>query len=112
MSDYLGDPPEERVIPVTKGCGKRVTINRVDDVGDPVDYGGDVFFDIDIDKTAPTRLTAVVDGDSAEVVIPFDTADLTKTGMAWRAILSVTGTPPPAPILVGSFERHDGGSDA
>ena len=107
MTSYIGEPPQERTIPVTLGCDKLFTVQRTQN-GAPTafDSGTTVYMWIDIDKTAPTKVNAVVSGTNAAFTIPSEVADLTRTGTRWR-IVNDYGTTE-IPILVGRFERHDG----
>jgi hypothetical protein len=68
-----------------------------------------VFIDIDIDKTLPTRVDAVVDASLAVIRLESDVCDQVKTGTTWRIGMSEPDTPTlETPILVGVFERNDG----
>lgn len=108
MSEYISPPPSEKLIPVTRGCDRSFTLQRVNIDGNPVNYaaGTTVYMWIDIDKTAPTKVDAVVNGSTAAFTIPSTTADLVKTGTRWRAVLDQGDLE--LPLLVGKFERHDG----
>lgn len=108
MTDYIGAPPAVKVIPVTRGCDTSFTIQRVDANADPVNFaaGTQVYVWVDIDKTAPTKVNAVVSGATASITISDAVCDQVKTGTRWRAVLDVDALE--TPLLVGKFERHDG----
>lgn len=107
MTDYLAPPPLEKVIPVTKGCDRSFTLQRVNSSGTPVNFGSvTCYLKIDIDKTAPTTVNAVVSGSTAAFTIPDNVCDQVRTGTRWRAILDQGELE--TPLLVGTFERHDG----
>lgn len=108
MSDYISPPPSEKLIPVTRGCDRSFSLQRVDTNGSAVNYaaGTTVYMWIDIDKTNPTKVDATVSGATAAFTIPSTVADLVKTGTKWRAVLDLGELE--VPLLVGKFERHDG----
>ena len=108
MTDYLAPPPIEKVIPVTKGCDRSFTLQRVNSSGTPVNFGAGVtvYLKIDIDKTAPTTVNATVSGSTASITIPDTVCDQVKNGTRWRAILDQGDLE--TALLVGTFERHDG----
>lgn len=109
MPDYIAPKLPNRVLPVTKGTDRLFSIRRRDPEGDPQDWDCDVFIDIDIDKTAPTRIPAQVIDDLAVIRIESNVADQCKNGMTWRAVMSQPGNPSlETPLLVGIFERNDG----
>ena len=57
MTDYLIDPPVEKLLPVTRGADRAFSVRRVDASGDPVNYDtGTVSVWIDIDPTDPTEV--------------------------------------------------------
>lgn len=108
MTDYIGNPPNNRVIPVTKGADCRFTLRRRDTDGTLLDWGGDVYVTIGIDKD-PVRVDAVVGGHDAVVRIESDVCDAVRNTTTWQAIISLSGDPSlELPLLVGTFERHDG----
>lgn len=108
MTDYIGAPPGEKVIPVTRGCDRSFTIQRTDTEGEPINFenGTTVYIKIDIDKLAPTTVNATISGSTASVTIPDSVCDLVKSTTRWRAILDLGELE--IPLLVGRFERHDG----
>lgn len=108
MTDYLTAPPRAAVIPVTRGCDRAFTVQRVDDTGAAQPYapGTTVYLWIDIDKTAPTKVDAAVSGAHATFAIPSTVCDQVKNGTRWRAVLDLGDNE--IPLLVGRFERHDG----
>lgn len=107
MTDYLTPPPAEAVIPATRGCDRRFSVQRVQ-AGSPTpfDAGTQVYIWIDIDKTAPTRVDAVVAGSVAAFTLPSTVLDLVRTGTRWRIVHDVGDAE--TALLVGRFERHDG----
>lgn len=108
MTDYLIQPPGEKVLPVTLGADRAFTINRVDALGDPVDFDPDssVFFCSNISRTDQPRTFATITGSQAAFKIQSETLDKVKDGMLWQIVLRV-GTLE-TPLLVGKFERRDG----
>lgn len=110
MTDYLAAKLPNRVLPVTKGTDRVFSIRRRDpSTGAPLNWSAQIFVDIDIDKTAPTRIAATIVNDLATVRIESTVCDLVKTGTTFRAVLSQAGTPTlETPLLVGTFERNDG----
>jgi len=108
MADFIGQPPAEKLIPVTKGCDRSFTIQRVDQSGAAVNFGSGttVYIDIDIDKANPTRVNAVVSGSMAAFHIQSTVLDLCKSGTRWRVIFDQGDLE--IPLLVGKFGRYDG----
>lgn len=105
---YVCAPPAERVIPVTRGCDRSFTIQRLNSGGSAVsfDAGSSVYMWIDIDRAAPTRVDAVVSGSNAAFVLDYAVCDLVRTGTRWRIVLKVGSSE--LALLVGRFERYDG----
>ena len=57
MTDYIGgNPPATKVISLTKGADKVITLRRKDSEGEPLDWDAAVWIDIDINRTEPTRI--------------------------------------------------------
>lgn len=110
MANYIAPKLPNRVLPMTKGTDRVFSIRRKDSDGTPRDWDCDVFIDIDIDKTAPTRVQAQVVDDLAVVRIESNIGDQCRNGMTWRAVMSQvsTGSSLETPLLVGIFERNDG----
>ena len=109
MTSYITAKLPNRVLPVVKGTDRQFSIRRRDpDTGDPVDWDADVFVDIDINKTSPTRVEATVVDDLATVRIESTVCDQVKTGTTWRAVMSAGEPSLETAILVGTFERNDG----
>lgn len=108
MTDYIGAPPAEKLIPVTRGCDRSFTIQRTNAQGQPVNFdaGNTVYLWIDIDRTNPTKVDAVVSGSNAAITIPDSVCDAVRTGTRFRAVLDQGDLE--IPLLVGRFERHDG----
>ena len=109
MTDYIAPKLVNRVIPVTKGTDRIFSIRRFNNQNLSQAWNCDVFIDIDIDKTAPTRIPATIDFDTATIRIESSVADLCKNTTTWRAVMSQGGSPTlETAILVGTFERNDG----
>jgi hypothetical protein len=111
MDDYLAPLLPNRTIPVSKGFDRKIPVRRKDpDTGDPLDWDAQVFMLIDIDKTSPTRVDALMDASLAVIRIESDVCDQCKTGTTWRiGVSEETDTPTlETPLLVGTFERNDG----
>lgn len=108
MTSYVCAPPAERLIPVTRGCDRSFTIQRLNSGGTAVafDAGSSVYMWIDIDRAVPTRVDAVVSGSNAAFVLDYAVCDLVRTGTRWRIVFKVGSSE--LPLLVGRFERHDG----
>lgn len=108
MADYIVSPPAEKIIPVTRGCDRAFTLQRVDSSGNPTDFdaGTTVYMWIDIDAASPTKVDAVVSGSSAAFVLESTVCDQVKNGARWRAVLDQGDLE--VPLLVGRFERRDG----
>ena len=108
MTDYIGAPPQEKLIPVTRGCDRAFTVQRTNAQGQAqnFDAGTTVYMWIDINKAAPTKVNAVVSGATAAFTISDTICDQVKTGTRWRAVLDLGDLE--IPLLVGKFERHDG----
>lgn len=107
-ANYICAPPAERVIPVTKGCDRAFTIQRVSSSGAAVsfDAGSQVYMWLDVDKAAPTRVDAVVSGSMAAFALQSTVLDLVRSSTRWRIVLDVGELE--VPLLVGKFERYDG----
>ena len=108
MAEYVAAPPIERLLPVTKGCDRAFTVQRVDTDGDPVNYqaGTTVYMWIDIDRDNPTKVDAVVNGPNALLTIESTVADQVRTGTRWRVVVDYGSLE--LPLIVGRFERRDG----
>ena len=108
MSDYICAPPAERVIPVTRGCDRSFTIQRLNSGGTAVsfDAGSSVYMWIDVNRVTPTRVDAVVSGSNAAFTLDYAVCDLVKTGTRWRIVLDLGAAE--IALLVGKFERYDG----
>ena len=95
--------PAPKVSPARKEPRRRDADNA------PMDWNCNVYMDIDIDRTNPTRIVAQVVGDLATIRIEAETANQCRTGMTWRAVMSQAGSPSlETALLVGTFERNDG----
>ena len=104
---YIGQPPAERIIPVTKGCDRLFTIQRIqDDVPTNFDAGSTVYMWVDIDRSSPTKVDATVSGSTAAFAIQSTVLDQVRNSTKWRIVLDLGATE--IPLLVGRFERHDG----
>lgn len=111
-SQYIAPRLPNRILPITKGTDRVFTIRRKDVDGNAQDWDCDIFIDIDIDKTSPTRIAARVAADLAEVRIESNICDQCKNNTTWRAVMSTTnqesGPSLETALLVGTFERNDG----
>jgi len=107
-ANYICAPPVEKVIPVTRGCDRAFTVQRVSSSGAAVafDAGAQVYMWVDVDKAAPTKVNAVVSGSMASFAIQSTVLDLVKDSTRWRIVLDVGELE--VPLLVGKFERYDG----
>lgn len=107
MADYLIAPPDEKVIPVTRGADRAFTIRRVDANGAPVSFGtATVYMYVDVDPASPTVINATVTTSQAAFVLPSTVLDLVKNRARWRIVWDQGDLE--TPLLVGRFERHDG----
>ncbi len=107
MTDYLIPPPASAVIPITKGCDRAFTIQRVNTTGTPVAFaaGVEVYIWVDVSPT-PVKVNAVVSGSTAAFILQSTVCDLVKNNGKWRAVLDSGDLE--TPLLVGRFERRDG----
>lgn len=106
--NYVVSPPLEKTIPVTRGCDRAWTLQRVDLDGNPVEFdeGTEVYIWVDIDPADPTRVDAVVSGSTAAFVLESEITDLIKNNARYRIVLDRGELE--VPLLVGRFERRDG----
>lgn len=108
MSVYIGDPPVKAVIPVTKGCSRSFTVQRVDAEGEPETWDATITLIIEIDRSsAPVRIEGVVNGSNAAIVIPSETCDRAKNSTVWQLLMKSVSTNLSVPVMVGKFERND-----
>jgi hypothetical protein len=107
-NSYICPPPLVKLIPVTLGCDRSFTVQRVNSSGTPVNFdaGTTSYIFIDISRENPTRVNAVISGSTAAFTISSTVCDLVKTGTRWRIVLDFGELE--SPLLVGRFERHDG----
>lgn len=111
MADYINAKLPSRVIVVTKGCDRVISIRRRDALGDPVDWGAGVgvYIDIDVSRSESFQVAGSIDGSLAEIRMESSVLDGVKTGTAWRVVMSEPGDPTlETAVLVGTFERNDG----
>lgn len=111
MPNYVVPPPiEGKAVSLTKGTDCAFTLRRRDSDNNPVDWDAAVWVFVDIDRKNPTKVVADVTGALAAVRIESDVADQIRDGAAWRVARSIDGAPSlERPLMVGFFERHDGG---
>lgn len=104
---YIVDPLANNVIPVSRNADRAFTVQRVTAEQQPQNYdaGSTVTMYLDIDKAAPTTITATVSGPNAAIVIPSSVADRCKTGTTWQVVLNHNTK---TPLLVGTIVRNDG----
>ena len=107
-NSYICPPPLEKLIPVTLGCDRSFTVQRVNSSGTPVNFdaGTTSYIFIDINRDTPTRVNAVISGSTAAFTITSTVCDSVKNGTRWRIVLDFGELE--VPLLVGRFERHDG----
>lgn len=107
-ANYICAPPAERVIPVTLGCDRAFTVQRVSSSGAAVNFdaGSQVYMWVDVDKAAPTKVDATVSGSTAAFALQSTVLDLVRSSTRWRIVLDVGELE--VPLLVGKFERYDG----
>lgn len=111
MTSFINAKLPNRKIAITLGSDRVFSIRRRDADGVEVDWGTDVqvFIKIDIDKAAPTHVSADVTGSLATIRMESTTLDTVKTGTTWRVIMSEPGVPRlETAVMVGTFERNDG----
>lgn len=108
MTDYLSTPPQQKIIPVTRGADVAFTLQRTTTTGTPTNFdpGTQVYMLIDLDKTQPTKVNATVSGANAALRVDYTVADLVKNTTRFQVIASVGGAE--TALLVGKFERNDG----
>lgn len=120
--DYIVHPPiGGKKVSLTRNCDATFVIRRRDADGNAVDWDSQVWVFVDtggrtnasgeLTNTTATRVEAVVVGADALIRIESRIADEIKHGAAWRAVRSVESTPESLekPLMVGWFERYDGG---
>lgn len=105
-TNYWSKPPKVWLISVTRGCDRVLTIRRRDAAGELVDWDADLFIDVDVDRSDPTRVEADVDGAEATFVLQSDLCDVVKNTTKWRVFMSRDGIE--TPLAVGTFGRSDG----
>jgi hypothetical protein len=109
MPTYMVAPPQQFVIPVTKGADQQFSINRVDVLGNPVNWGASVYIMVDVpDPDFPTTVNAVVTGPQAVLLLPSSLNDQVNVRTKWRLYMQTSNPVATIPIAVGHFERDDG----
>lgn len=105
---YVVEPPQEMIIPVTRGCDRAFTIQRVDESNAPVNFGAGVtvYMWVDIDPEDPTKVDATVSGSEAAFVLDATLCDDVRHRTRWRIVLDQGALE--TPLLVGRFIRNDG----
>lgn len=108
MTDYLVPAPATKVIPVTLGADVAFTLQRTDTENTPVNFdaGSQVYLQVDLDKTNPTKVQATVSGSTAAIRMDYTVADQCRNSTRWQVIVK-NGSAETA-LLVGRFERNDG----
>lgn len=108
MATYLVAPPLHQIISVTKDCDIPLEFARVDSLttNHPVDWEGDVSMTIELPSDDPIALPATTSGNIARLSIPGVTANLITENAKWRVVAVASGYT--LPVLVGSFELHNG----
>lgn len=104
---YVGSPPPQKIISITRGCDRAFTLQRIQN-GSPTNFdpGTTVYMWIDIDRKNPTKVDAVVSGSTAAFHLQSTILDLVRTGTKWRAVLDLGDLE--IPLMVGRFKRYDG----
>jgi hypothetical protein len=113
MPTYMVAPPQQFVIPVTRGADQEFSVNRVDTSNNPVNWNAAVFIAVDApDPDFPTMISAVVTGNQAVLLLPMSLNDQCNVRTRWRLYMQTTNGSGPLtiPICVGHFERDDGSS--
>jgi hypothetical protein len=111
MLTYLVSPPQQFVIPVTRGADLQFMVNRVDSSQNPVNWNAAVYITVDVpDQDFPTSVQAAVNGNQAIILLPMTLNDQVNVRTRWRMYMQ---TPNGAgtltvPVAVGHFERDDG----
>lgn len=106
-TEYIGDPPLEAIIPVTLGCSRTFTVERVD--ADNVSQAWDASIKLAVEIArgqTPVVVNATVNGSGATVTIPASLCDQVKNTTSWQLIM-VPASSNPVAVMVGKFERHD-----
>ena len=107
MTDYVVPPPTAKVIPVTRGCDRAFTIQRVDTNGNPVNFSAGTTIYMWVDTESGTqKVDATVAGSTAAFVLESTVCDKVRNNARWRAVLDTGDLE--LPLLVGRFERRDG----
>lgn len=108
-SPYVSDPPEELIIPVTKGCDFIFTVELEDESANPVNYTGPVYCYVENRGGSPQQVPATVADNQAAVRLPPTITDSVSGSSRWRVVMADETYTPAAevPLLVGGFERHD-----
>lgn len=106
-TEYIGNPPLEAIIPVTLGCSRTFTVERINTDGDPQDWNADLHLSVELSRSQPTTtINATVSGSTATITIPSTVCDSTKnTSSAWQLVMVADNNP--VAVMVGKFERHD-----
>lgn len=106
MTDYIGgEPPVSKLISLTRGADKVITLRRKDTNGDPLDWAADLY--MVVDTTDPVQYDAAVTDDVAVIRLESTVGD-ELTVQKWRIIMSQTGSPSlETPLLRGKFQRND-----
>jgi len=111
MLTYMVAPPQQFVIPVTRGADLQFMVNRVDASENPVNWDATVYITVDApDPDFPTSVQAAVAGNQAIILLPVALNDQVSVRTRWRMYMQVpngTGTLT-TPVAVGHFERDDG----
>lgn len=113
MTDYIGgDPPVTKLISLTRGADKVITMRRKDTTGNPLDWNATVY--MVVDTTDP--VTAAVEQVQYDATVTADVAVIRLestvgdelTVQKWRIIMSQAGSPSlETPLLRGKFQRND-----
>lgn len=107
---YIGGAlSSQNVLEVTRSSGRKFTVERVNDTGDPVDWDGIITVEVDTKPTV-TVVNAIMATSVAHIRLNSALCDNIKTGQGFRVLYLQNGENIPIPVMVGTFERKDGGA--
>ncbi|GFG83397.1 LtfC-like domain-containing protein [Mycolicibacter algericus] len=106
------DDKTRYVVSLTRNADCMFTIRAIDpDTSQPADWNCDVWVYVGLPGGKEQKVVATVTGSDAVVRIESEVGNQVKEGAAWQAVRSLPGSPLSleTPLMVGSFERADGG---
>lgn len=105
---YIGGRiSSQNTIEISRGAGRKFTVELTDADGEPVNWDGTV--ELVIDKPV-TVIPVSYTGNTAHPRIEDEVCDQVKSGAAWRLLWTKDGETIPVCVLAGDFQRVDGGS--